>query len=297
MTQTIDLTTRRLGQITGLAITGQAAAAELELTDWVRQRDCPSSARVMLAALLARRRAFDEARHVLRDSTHDPLELLTLLSLVTRDSQQTNDAKKLAQRLGAEFAHVPFVRQWLSLIGENVAEPGKTPDIRVEQLAAELLAAPQVIRSLVAAQQYEPTPARIDLLRRAIARIAPEFAGSRRLVPICQALAELAELADDIDEARRWAHRGLKIDPFCAPLAMVLSRIEDDPAVGPPAAVVLDKVAERYPAYPDVRSALIRREHDDGLAEAARRRLADWLANEPQSAHARRLHDELERAA
>lgn len=287
----------RLGQIAGLAVTGQAAAAELELADWQREPDCPPAARVMLAALLTRRRAFEEARRVLHEAPHDPLEMLTLLALFTRDAQQPAEAQQLVRRLHDEYSHLPFVRHWLSLVGERTAELPDVPEGRVEQLAGELLAMPQVIRSLVAAQQYAPDAKRVELLRRAVTRIAPEFAGSRRLVLICQALAELAELAHDADEARRWAHRGLKIDPYCAPLALVLSRISDDPAVGPPAAAVLDQVAKQHPTYHDVRAALIRREDGDGLADAARRRLTEWLTQDPANRQAQKLHEELEQAA
>jgi len=305
MTQEHDPTTRRLGQIAGLCVTGQAAAAEIELADWLREADCPPAARVMLAALLARRRAFDEARRVLHAGSHDPLEMLTLLALLTRDAQPDDDARRLAERLHAEFSHLPFVRQWLAVMGGEIAALPRVPEGRVEQLAAELLVAFQaqrsplrgcgmgLFRALVAAQQYEPDPARLALLRRAIARIAPEFAGSRDLVGICHALAELALLADDHDEARRWAHRGLKIDPYHAALALVLSKLPDDANVGAPAAHLLRQVAERHPAYLDVRAALIRREHGDGNWDDARRRLADWLAADPANRLARQLQHEL----
>lgn len=298
MTTPRDNTPKRLGRITGLCVTGQTAAAELDLSDWLREDDCPPAVRTMLAALLARRGQHESARCLVADADRDPLEMLTLLSLLTRDRAKADDARRLVERLHSEFGHVPFVRRWLALTrppGFDALPP--VGDGQVEQLAGELVTRPTVVRSLVVAQQYEPNPQQVQLLRCAIERIAPAFAGDEQLGVICQALAELAELAGDIDDARRWAHRGLKADPFNAMLALVLSRIDDDANVGPDAADVLDQMARRHPTYPDVRAALIRRLHADGQDDDARHRLAAWLENEPASDLARRLHQELERAA
>jgi hypothetical protein len=100
-------------------------------------------------------------------------------------------------------------------------------------------------------------------------------------------------LSSDEDDARRWAHRGLKLNPYHAPLALVLSQIEDDAALGPPAVQVLAGVAAANPGWPDVRAALIRRELADGLAQRARHRLEQWLRDEPASTMARQLQKEI----
>ncbi len=259
MTSEHESTARRLGRIAGLCVTGQSAAAELELCDWLRQPQAPPAVRVMFAALLARRGDLAEARRVLGDQVRDPMALLSLFCLLSRDHEQQDAADVVAHHLGRQFAHLPLIEQWLTLTGQARTAVAEPDERSIEQLAGELQQRPAVIPTLVVAQQYEPQPQRIALLRQAVARIAPRFAHERRLVMICQALAELALLADDQNDARRWAHRGLKIDPYAAPLALVLAQLADDETVGPPAVAVLDRVARQYPAYPDVKAALRRR--------------------------------------
>ncbi|MCC6683247.1 MAG: hypothetical protein IT445_20310 [Phycisphaeraceae bacterium] len=259
MTSEHESIARRLGRIAGLCVTGQSAAAELELCDWLRQPQAPAAARVMFAALLARRGDLPEARRVLGEQPHDPMQLLSLFCLLSRDDQQQDVAHAAAYRLSRQFAHLPLIEQWMSLAGQADVSMAEPDERHIEQLAGELHQQPTLIPTLVVAQQYEPQPQRITLLRQAIARIAPRFAHDRSLVMICQALAELALLAGDQSDAQRWAHRGLKIDPYAAPLALVLAQLDDDQTIGPPAVAVLDRVARQFPAYADVRAALRRR--------------------------------------
>jgi hypothetical protein len=115
----------------------------------------------------------------------------------------------------------------------------------------------------------------------------------RRTLMICQAMAQLALLADDADDARRWAHRGLRVDPYSASLALVLARITDDPAVGPPTHAILTAVAEAFPLYPDLQAALIRRDKAEGRDDDARRRLSLWLDRQPDHPLARQVQQEL----
>ena len=71
-------------------------------------------------------------------------------------------------------------------------------------------------------------------------------------------MAELALFVDDTDDARRWAHRGLRINPQSAPLALVLARTGDDPAFELRAVDVLNGAVAAHPTYPDLRAAMIR---------------------------------------
>jgi len=74
---------------------------------------------------------------------------------------------------------------------------------------------------------------------------------------------------------------------------LLLAKMEDDTALGPPAREVLADVSRVFPKYPDVRAALIRRENQDGRSGDARRRLELWLQREPTHPLALRLEREL----
>ena len=230
---------RRLARLARWCVDGRLAAAELELYAWQRDPDCPAQARVLLAALTAR-----------------------------RDPDHTSDLL----HPDIDLDHV---------------EQGNPS---VEQLAAALADSPQLIESLVAAQKIEPDQEAVALLRQAVAMVVEDE--SHRAVG-CQALAELALLADDPDDARRWAHRGLEVNPRSAALAMILGQLRDDPRDGPPAAVVLDDAHQAHPDYPDLRAALIRREFADGHTDQAHIRLRQWLSDEPEHPIAHRVHGEL----
>jgi hypothetical protein len=289
-----------LDAIAELARTGQLTAAELELHEWQRQSDCPPAARVMLAGLLARRDHIDHALAVLQPvkqqslDTLDDQELRLLIALHVL-SEQPRAARQATEQLHAAYGDRPEIQNWLRLM----QPPGydqltELPDARVQQLTAELAQQPGVISSLVFAQQQKPDPDHIALLRFALARLAPELGESHPHMPsICRAQARLSLLAGDEGEARRWAHRGLKLVPDDEKLALALSEIRDDTEVGPPAREVLATVSQAHPRYPDVRRAWIRREHHDGHQRSARALLAHWLQSEPESPIARALEKEL----
>jgi len=97
----------------------------------------------------------------------------------------------------------------------------------------------------------------------------------------------------DARDARRWAHRGRRIDAYHVKFALILGELEDDPAVGPPASAALDEALRAHPHYPDVRAALIRREFTDGQTVAARHRLQRWLDDQPEHPLALQLQEEL----
>jgi lipopolysaccharide biosynthesis regulator YciM len=131
------------------------------------------------------------------------------------------------------------------------------------------------------------------MLRDSLARIARDVFDDEQTMMLCTAQAQLAMLAGDADDARRWAHRGLRMNPYAATLSLVLADLSDDEALGPPAADVLRRVNEKHPTYPDVRRALIKREMRDGQVATACMRLKEWLDAEPQSPVAEQLAREI----
>jgi len=116
---------------------------------------------------------------------------------------------------------------------------------------------------LVVALKYAPQTRPISLLRGALARVTRDFQEDPQMPRLCQALAELALLIGDEDDARRWAHRGLRLEPFNATLSLVLAQITDDTTVGPAATEMLKRVSLKFPQYPDVAAALERRQELD----------------------------------
>jgi len=283
-------------------VTGRLAAAELELFDWHHEPGFPADARVLLASLLSRRAQHDDARAVLARTPAGELETnaAALQSLVCIFTQldQPDTAARAARRLHDQHASFPAIKAWLDAIeSAPPATAGAVPPVsqaHADLLAVELAKQPDVIPSLVAAQKIEPVANDVALLRQAINSATREWqTESHRMLAACHAMAELAVLASDPADARRWAHRGLRINPYAATLAIILSNIPDDAAVGRPAAEVLREAAAANPAYPDLRAALIRRERRDGHPEIARLHLDAWLRAQPTNSLARQLEQEL----
>ncbi|MEO1236462.1 MAG: hypothetical protein AAFX76_06700 [Planctomycetota bacterium] len=262
-----------LDRLREMAVNGRLAEAELELHAWCR-RGGPPAARVLLAALLARRDDFAAAREVLgqpqrtQPQAMDPAQAKLAVAVLLR-SGLDDEARRLSAWLYHLHGHDPDVAQWVTLMDvPGLTELPAVPDATVERLTDELAADPEVVPSLVYATKHAPRTKPISLLRAAIARATARFEGEPVMEQLTQALAELAMLAGDEDDARRWAHRGLRINPFNAVLAMLLGQLEDDEAVGPPAAETLKRVALKFPHYPDVQAAYARRLEIDRLKAA-----------------------------
>ncbi|MEL7087543.1 MAG: hypothetical protein AAGL98_03735 [Planctomycetota bacterium] len=249
-----------LEQLQRMAVEGRRAEAELELHAWCR-RGGPVAARVVLAALLARRDDFEGALEVLGNPQRTQpqsmdAEQAKLTVAVLTAAGLDDDARRLSAWLYHLHGDDPTVARWIALMDV----PGLTalpavPDATVERLADELSAQPDTVPSLVYAMKHAPRTRPISLLRAAIARMTPEFEGQPEMPRLAQALAELAHLVGDDDDARRWAHKGLRLEPYNASLALLLGQLEDDEAVGPTAAQTLKRVALKFPGYPDVQNA------------------------------------------
>lgn len=150
-----------------------------------------------------------------------------------------------------------------------------------------------LLATLVRALELRPDTGLMELLMAACRRLWATQAHQKDRQAICEAMARLAEASAEPAEAARWAHEGLRLDPTSARLALIVGRCAKDEQHGPPARVVLTLAARAWPAYRDVRAALIRRRADDGRQASARRMLERWLEREPRSPLARRLAQEL----
>lgn len=294
-----ESTQDRLHRLAEWAITGRLTEAELELYGWARERDCPADARVLLSSLLKRRGKHDDALKVLTiaglSKNDTDAEILRMQACCLVTGELTESARQSLLALHHGHGHDSRIGRWIRATQlPGTAESQSLPDAQVEHLAEELALRPDLLPSLVAAQRVSADAMSLLLLRQAVLRLAPNLReDDERMVMVCQALADLALLSDDADDARRWAYRGLRLRPYSASLALVLSRVEDDPAVGPAASEVLRKAYEANPNYPDVRAALIRTENARGDADVARRRLEQWLREQPDHPIARQVEREI----
>ncbi len=306
---------QRLTRLASWCLTGRLADAELELNTWQREPNCPAQAIVLLATLLARRGCIDHALRVLpargKLDPHDDPNLGQTLVCVLMMAEYEDAARRVARELDRDHGYQPALAAWLDAASLHTAprhnnnnnnNNNKTQQVRalqqsvVDQLAVELIAHPMIIPSLVVAQSHKapaPHDPTLALLRAAIRRASDDLNQRDEQLAISQAMSTLALLAHDQNDARQWAHRGLRIDPYSAQLALVLANIEDDERIGPAAADVLARVADAHPSYPDVRAALIRRQNAQGHNDAARLRLAQWLADEPEHPIAQAVQREI----
>ena len=288
----------RLRRLCRQCVTGQVAAAELELYDWQRHEQCPTAGRVLLAALLARRDRCEDALAVLPrpgqlETDNDALAAETLVSLLV-GAGLNDTAARVVRQIHDDLGQKADVVEWLRLMqmpGSDELPP--LSEATVDHLAAELLCRPEVIASLVRAQQIEPDAAAVALLRQALGRMALHVFDQERKLMICQAMSTLSQLAEDRDDARRWARHGLQFNPYSAPLALTLSQVSEDPASEADAAEALQRACAAHPDYPDLRRALILCEHEQGNTHAARLQLTQWLERQPGHPMATKLAEEL----
>ena len=273
---------------------GRKAMAHLELNAWARQADCPDAARLLLATLDMEAGHMRDAHIVLTSRAElatDPLacRMLILLELA-QDSPQA--ARRAATILLHRLGRQERTRRFVTSLGlaDHFSE-AELPIEMVDQLAGELRHRHPIIPSLVAVQRCQPDRLRIELLRRAVARIVDELADPMGAI---EALTALAELAGDIDEGCRWARRGLKLQPMNATLAMALDRLQSAPADDTRDATEdLRRVAQAHPEYADVQRALVLRYHRRGMTVSAQRVLRRWLKRHADHPLAVRTQQEL----
>jgi len=299
---TAESAAERLARLGRWCLDGRMAAAEMELFEWRRDPQCPASARLLLAAIEARRGGDDEAIDTLwaainsmqaDDFSNAGVRQLLIALLMSRDADDA--ARGQAQELQQSGAHDPAAAQWLAAVSPLNQEQLAAPvAVHAELLARELCDAIGVTASMVVALRIAPEPADVSLLRAALA-LLPERIGANHdhQLIVAQAASELALMAGDHEDARRWAHRGLALHPYYAPLALVLARVADDPSAGPGALRVLRGAVEAHPRYADLRAALIRRARAEGKREMAASQLRLWMIDEPNHPLAQRLQSEI----
>ncbi len=249
------------------ACAGQLAAVELELQEWAMQPHAPAAARALLATLLARRGELEHAAEVLDHaarhavSATDPAELRTRACLAILRGEEDLTADALASLRALWSQHDP-IALWLDVLDGRVHPSGvDLHPAAVRRFAEALREATELIPTLVAAETYEPESESIELLRRAIARVAAVTVETDTLLICCEALSQLALLSGEASDARRWAVRGLSLNPYSATLALRLVRANElDRDVRPDELTMstLSRVAARFPTYPDVRAAMLR---------------------------------------
>ena len=289
---------QRLARLCRECTTGRVAGAELELHEWRRHERAPTAARVLLAALLARRGQLDDALATLPRprnlaTTDDALAAQTLVAvLVAADLKET--AARVLRQLHDDLGHKASVVDWLRLM--QMPGTSQLPTLScatVDHLAAELLCQPEVIPSLVHAQRVSPNASATAMLRQAVSRVALHVIDEGGKLMICKAMAQLSHLAGDHQDACRWARHGLQVNPYSASLALELSRVKDGSDWDADTAEALQRASKAHPGYPDLRRALIVCEHDQGNTHAARLQLRQWLDREPNHPIATKLAEEL----
>lgn len=276
---------------------GRRIEAELQLRTWTRDRQCPSEGRALLAWMELEKENAAAARRVLTPNLRHGPDALTCQMLLLMDvaEQLPRATRQAAAYLSHAFCHDPHIARWLSSF--QIApqlEHLQAPLELIERLAQQLLHKPHVIRSLVVAQQHRPSLGRIDLLRRALIRIVDRLAEP---IIAVEALARLAQASGDIDEARRWTRRGLKLEPYSASLALLLDQLTDaddaDDQATPRPLQVLRRAVTAKPQYNDLQRALILRCRKAGLHVQAARLAQRWIDRQPDNLLAARTHREI----
>lgn len=292
-----DLVARRLREIAIDCVDGMLPHAMLDLADWCREPGCPASARVLLASLYMRQGLDADARKVVGDVVDiaGTLSLLDRAQLCIEIIEHPHRAQAIAESWCEVMALNGPQAAWVrDLSGLDTREHEQREEACVKQLAEELMDHLDVVPTLVAAQMRDQRDDELRVLRAALRMVLRELGeehGSAQA--LVQAIAQLADIAGDSDESQRWAHRGLARNPYSAALALLLAKVADNPAVGPPAREVLARAAEANPTYPDLRAAFIRRTARDGRRDEATTLLNEWATHQPDHPMVGQLMTEL----
>ena len=259
----------RLHHAQTLVTAGEPDRAEFDLQDWCDEPDAPSEARVALASMLARRGEVLRARVALgepqrRDNHNMNAQEGVLAIGLLLSAGNEREACQVAAWLNHLHGHDPSVSRFVQLLDlPGLRSLPEFESRHVTRLADELASSPDIVPSLVFAQKLAPNTRTLSALRSAIKQLVYKFEATSYFAPMQQALAQMAEMVGDEEDALRWAHRGLQADPYNATLALLLGRVEDNEAVGPPASQVLKRVSLKFPGYPDVQRAFVQRQEYD----------------------------------
>ncbi|MEM1211289.1 MAG: hypothetical protein AAGI68_03230 [Planctomycetota bacterium] len=284
----VDMTSvfERMGEAQGLAESGRLAEAEMMLHGMKREPGCPEVVRTTLAAWMSRRGEYAAAESLLTEAAGIGVNQKLMAAVRTLRGGQDGD-----EALG-----------WLERADpvEGDALP-EADEAGIDRLRAELMADPGVLESVVAGLGLMGDgegSGQARLLRAGLEQAAEDLIRAGHGLMVCRAMARLCELLGDHAGANAWARRGLAEQPTDEKLGLLLSRQPDevegvDPGGGESTAVVLARISDAHPDYPDVRAALIRRLMKDGEAGEAMRRLEAWRTEEPGCGVAEALEKEV----
>lgn len=210
------------------SLAGRRVEAQLDLLDWSKRACSPMDARLMLALLQLEEQ--DRARAIASLNRNlaqiDDPKTIQAIILIQLERGDIAEAQRWAERLcslAINWTDRPVISAWLGSLGLETGDASaEPPDALVEQLALELLACESTIVSLEAAARYDHSRPRALLLLRAL---ESAFDRLESPVPACEAMARLALTLDDTAAARRWIDTGLKLNPLCAPLAILLAEL------------------------------------------------------------------------
>ena len=270
----------RLDRLRHWAVTGRRRAAALELSAWARDPGFPAAARLLWSGLLQQRGELEAALEALqpRDAEADTPALrsmrVAILVRLGRLDRASHLARRAAPTLQADLA-APCAAAGSgsgSYASRARISDSERPLFDGLAVATALHGRLALVPSLVAAERARPRSGRAMRLREGLIRLHEAEVEACRMtwrVPLAAGIAHLSVVLGDEEAARDWAHRGLRLEPTNAELAMILSWLSDDPSVGEPAVEVLRRVAQKHPDYPDIRTALDRRLVRDGSARPA----------------------------
>ncbi len=277
--------------------TGQRELANMELSDWSRSEGCSSAARVLLARCSVLSGDIKGARVALARNLRDGADSLTcrMQYLLDLREELPEAMRRSAGMLLHAFDNYEMTDRFVeSMLLADDESRGEIPIEAVEHLACELLREPDVIPTLVVGQRVAMREDRVELLRRSIRRVVHDLPDPAMGM---EALVVLSKLIGDVDDARRWARRGLHLMPTSASLALLLDELTEmdgeEEEWEEPAVEVLARVAEVYPQYADVQYAMVQRYLRNGMKREALVWSRDWAAREPHQPLAQRAMREL----
>jgi tetratricopeptide (TPR) repeat protein len=264
---------------------GDATGAHLDLIELDRREDCPTAARVLLALLELDRGESDRALETLRRNLARGADAMTCQAMVLMELTERlpDEATQAAGFLGHAFELDGFCSRWLkSLSLAGSADLPQAPSALSRQMGEALLSRQHVIPTLMLGQKHRPHRGRINQLREALSLIVQRLDDVEKGYGC---LGELALLADDAEDARRWVRLGLSSFPYSAKLALLSDRIdsllEPDEASVRLTLAALEQAIDAKPDYGDVRRALILRYRRQGLDAQAMRQAKRWVDRAP----------------
>src|SRR5690606_9977734 len=131
------------------------AAAELELNEWRRQGDCPAAARVLLAAITARRGELEAALAIL-GAARDPEAMKLRITLLV-ELNRLVEAHQAVEQLHHEHGRDPALDEWFAAVDAPGAETLPiVSDAAADHLASDLCESIDLLPTLVAAQKIRP---------------------------------------------------------------------------------------------------------------------------------------------